>query len=520
MERVSMGGALLEFSGVRKTYGGVRALDGVDIALFAGEVQCLAGGNGSGKSTLIKILSGVETPDTGALLRVDGRLRRHWTASQAVREGIEVIYQDLSLFPNLSVGENVALSRWVAERRFWARLGSMRGVAAEALARIGVELEVEARVSEISLAEQQLVAIARALTANPRMLIMDEPTTALTRREIDALFGVVGGLVAQGIGVLFVSHKLDEVLEVATRVTVLRDGRKVGDYAAGELSGEELGNLISGTEVGRWEHVSSVGQGASVLKLEGLCRRGQFERIDLEVRAGEVVGLTGLLGSGRTELALALFGLNATDGGEVYTCGQRVRIRSVQEAMKLGIAYVPEDRAVQGLVLDHSVGWNLTLPMLDRMKGRWGLLSSRLEVAMVEASMKRFGIRTAGAGMPVATLSGGNQQRVVLGKWLETKPRLLILDGPTVGIDVGARRDVHGLIRRHAGAGVGVLLISDEIPEVLEVTDRFYVMRRGRLIGEYDSRKATMAEVRALLEGPGGETEAGVVDEPPGADGR
>jgi ABC-type sugar transport system ATPase subunit len=282
---------------------------------------------------------------------------------------------------------------------------------------------------------------------------------------------------------------------------VLRDGRKVGDYAAGELNGEKLWGLIAGATVGCCERTPAVDRGETLLKVVGLSRRGQFEGIDLEVRTGEVVGLTGLLGSGRTELALALFGLNVPDGGEVYLGGKRVRNRSVREAMALGIAYVPEDRAVQGLVLDHSVGWNLTLPMLDRMRGRGGVLSARVEERLVEEGLKQFDIRTAGAEMPVATLSGGNQQRVVLGKWLVTGPRLLILDGPTVGIDVGARRDIHRMIRGHARSGMGVLLISDEIPEVLEVTDRFYVMREGRILGGYDSGKASLSEVRALIEG-------------------
>jgi simple sugar transport system ATP-binding protein len=495
-----MGDAFLQVEGARKHYGGVCALDGVDFSMYLGRVQCLAGGNGSGKSTLIKIIAGVEQPDAGTTLRVEGRVRRHWTASASVREGIEVIYQDLSLFPNLAVGENIALGGWVREGRIWMSGRQARSVAVEALGRIGVEMDVSARVGELSVAEQQLVAVARALTAQPRFLIMDEPTTALTRREIDALFGVVRGLVGQGIGVLFVSHKLDEVLEIASRVTVLRDGRKVGDYAAGDLDAERLERLIAGEMLERWERHGNGQGGPTVLKVRGLSRRGQFEGIDLEVRQGEVVGLTGLLGAGRTELAMSLFGLNPPDSGEVRIAGDRVRIGSVREAMELGIGYVPEDRAVQGLILDHAIGWNLTLPRLRKWVGRNGWLCGRREQESVEAELRAFGIRTGGQGLAARTLSGGNQQRLVLGKWLATKPRLLLLDSPTVGVDVGAKRDLHRMIRVHAAGGMGILLITDELSEVLAVTDRFYVMKEGRMAGEYVSATTSLGTVRALLE--------------------
>jgi simple sugar transport system ATP-binding protein len=495
-----MGEAFLELKAARKRYGGVRALDGVDFLVSSAEVQCLAGGNGSGKSTLIKIIAGVERPDPGTTIRVEGQVRRHWSAAVSVREGIEVIYQDLSLFPNLSVAENIALGRWVRERRLWMSGRRARLVAVDALGRMGVELDMDARVGELSVAQQQLVAVARALTARPRLLIMDEPTTALTRREVDALFVVVRGLVRDGIGVLFVSHKLDEMLEIASRVTVLRDGRKVGDYTADELDAERLETLIAGGSLGRWERRGDGRRGDVVLEVRGLSRRGQFRDVDLTVHGGEVVGLTGLLGAGRTELALSLFGLNPADAGEVRMGGDRVWIGSVPEAMALGIAYVPEDRALQGLVLDHEVGWNLTLPRLRELTGRGGWLCGRLETESVEQGLRAFGIRTAGRRMAARTLSGGNQQRLVLGKWLATKPRLLLLDSPTVGVDVGAKRDLHRMIREHAAGGMGVLLITDELPEVWAVTDRFYVMKGGRVVGEDSSERTSMAAVRARLE--------------------
>jgi simple sugar transport system ATP-binding protein len=480
----------------------VRALDAVDFNVYSGEVQCLAGGNGSGKSTLIKILSGVERPDPGTQLRVKGQWRRHWTAAMAVREGIEVVYQELSLFPNLTVGENIALAGWVRERRFWAPGRPMRRMAQETLRRIGVDMDLQALVSDLSMAEQQLVALARALTARPGLLIMDEPTTALTRREIDALFGVVRGLVRDGIAVLFVSHKLDEVLEIATRVTVLRDGRKLGEYAAAGLDAQRLGSMIAGGILEReeWPRDVRIEGIEPMLEVRKLSRRGQFEGITLQVRRGEVVGLTGLLGSGRTELAMALFGLNPADAGEIRVGGQRVHIGSVREAMDLGIAYVPEDRSVQGLVMEHAIGWNLTLPWLRELTGCCGWLAPKRERSRVDEALFEWGIRTTSREMAVNTLSGGNQQRVVLGKWLGRRPRLLLLDSPTVGIDVGAKRELHRIIREQAAEGMGVLLITDELPEVLAATDRFYVMKGGRLAGEYVSGSTSASVVRAQLE--------------------
>lgn len=493
---------LLELRNLRKTYGGIRALKGVDYAVWPGRIQCLAGGNGSGKSTLIKIIAGVERPDPGASLRVDGLARPFWTPTTAVREGIEVIYQDLSLFPNLTVAENIALSGWVRQRTRWVHGGHTRAGAAEALSRIGVQIDLTRRVGELSMARQQLVAVARALTARPRLLIMDEPTTALTRREIDALFRVVRGLAADGIAVLFVSHKLDEVLEIASKVTVLRDGEKVGDVPASTLDADLLGRLIAGGTLDAWNRAPASGSDQVVLRVDNLSCRGQFEGVSLELRRGEVVGLTGLLGSGRTELAWSLFGLNPPDAGTVTVAGQPVRIGSVPEAMALGIAYVPEDRAVQGLIMEHSITWNWTLPSLRRFLGRGKLLSVSRETGCVETGLRDLGVRSAGRSTPVHTLSGGNQQRVLLGKWLTTSPRILILDGPTVGIDVAAKRDIHQRIRKQALDGTAILLISDELPEVLAVTDRFYVMQDGRLTGEFASDKTSGAAVRALLEGP------------------
>jgi simple sugar transport system ATP-binding protein len=499
-----MGELFLKLEGARKRYGGVVALDAVDFRVYSGEVQCLAGGNGSGKSTLIKIISGVERPDPGTALWVRGQGRRHWTAAMAVREGIEVMYQDLSLFPNLTVGENIVLAGWVRDRRFWTLGRQGRDMAKETLRRVGVDLDLQARVSDLSVAEQQLVALARALTARPRLLIMDEPTTALTRREIDALFGVVRGLVREGIAVLLVSHKLDEVLEIAARVTVLRDGRKLGEYDAAGLDADQLGSMIAGGSLEREKNLhGGVRRGEPILELRGLSRRGQFEGITFQVRRGEVVGLTGLLGSGRTELALSLFGLNPSDAGEIRVGGQCVRIQSVREAMELGIAYVPEDRSVQGLVMDHAIGWNLTLPSLCELTGCCGWLSSKRESMWVDAALSQWGIRTTGPEMAVSTLSGGNQQRVVVGKWLGTRPRLLLLDSPTVGIDVGAKRELHRMIREQASGGMGVLLITDELPEVLAATDRFYVMKGGRMVGEYESGSTSASALRAMLEEAG-----------------
>jgi len=490
---------LLRLTNISKRFPGVQALDGVDLSLDRGEVHCLVGENGSGKSTLIKIISGVERPDSGGQIEMDGSVVRHWHSTRAIHRGIEVIYQDLSLFPNLSVAENIALGQLAEEKAKWMNWRRARRIAAGALERIGADTELDAPVGRLPLADQQLVAIARALTTGVRLLIMDEPTTSLTRREIDALFAVVKGLQANGITTLFVSHKLDEVFEIAQRVTVLRDGRRVGTYPCGDLTSERLAVLMSGHEPDRTRYAYKQTGKEPVLDVKGLSKASRFHDVSFGLLPGEIVGLSGLLGSGRAELALSLFGLNPPDAGQVWIDGRRQVIRCAEDAVRLGIGLVPANRAVEGLVMSHSVGRNAVLAIVDRLRNRLGMIGrQRLNDAMAQTT-ERLAVRAASLDVPAETLSGGNQQRLVLAKWLAIQPRVLILHGPTVGIDIAAKSEIHHIIRSLAESGMSILMISDEIRELVSCCNRILLMAKGRIAHEWDGAEVSESEIEGRL---------------------
>jgi len=492
---------VLCLANVSKRFPGVQALDGVDFSLERGEIHCLVGENGSGKSTLIKIIAGVESPDAGGRIEVDGSPVRHWQSTRAIRRGIEVIYQDLSLFPNLSVAENIALGQLQEEKVKWVRRRRLRQIADETLRKIGAQIDLDTLVGRLPLADQQLVAIARALTTGVRLLIMDEPTTSLTRREIDALFSAVKDLEAKGITTLFVSHKLDEVFEIAQRVTVLRDSKCVGTFACEELSPERLAFLMSGVKPDQTRYEREATGEKPVLEVKGLSKRDQFHDVNFRLLPGEIVGLAGLLGSGRAELALSLFGLNPPDAGEVWVDGRRRAIRSVQDAIRLGIGLVPENRAIEGLVMAHSVGRNAVLSILDHLRNPCGLLNRhRLSDAMSQTA-ERLAIRAASLDVRAETLSGGNQQRLVLAKWLATRPRVLIMHGPTVGIDIAAKSEIHKIMRDLAKGGMSILIISDEVRELLTCCNRILLMTKGRITREWETAEISEAKIEAALLG-------------------
>jgi simple sugar transport system ATP-binding protein len=472
--------SFLEMSGISKRFGGVHALRDVDLTLEIGEVHCLVGENGSGKSTLIKIISGVEAPERGGRIVIAGQEYPKLNPVYSTHCGIQVIYQDLSLFPNLTVAENIAMAHHLGGLRSvdWR---AMRGVAMAAMAKVGVELDPDTKVSDLSIAGRQIVAICRALAADAKLLIMDEPTASLTRHEVDALIKLVSDLKRAGICIVFVSHRLDEVLEIAERVTVLRDGMKVGTFAAETIDGRKLSHLMTGKAFEYQVHARGPAAGAVVLEVEGLGRDGDYHDVSFQLRAGEVLGLTGLLGSGRTELALSLFGMNPPDRGTIALDGRSTLLNTNADAINLGIAYVSEDRLTLGLILDQSITANITLTVLERLAGAFGLIRARARQSHVARWIAELGIKVANPDNPVRTLSGGNQQRVVLAKWMATNPRVLILDSPTVGVDISAKDGIYEIIQRLAREGVAVLMISDEIPEVLYHSHRVLVMREGRL---------------------------------------
>ncbi len=490
---------VLQLKGISKSFGGVQALWDVDFEIAEGEICCLAGENGSGKSTLIKIITGVHRPDGDAEILFGGRRLGALTPVTARQLGVQVIWQDLSLFPHLTVAENIAFEQNLGHRPRWARRGAFRAVAQRVLDRLGLRLPLDTPVMDLAIAQRQVVAICRALATDPKVLFMDEPTASLTKAETDALLDVVRKLARDGIAVVFVSHRLAEVLEISERVTVLRDGTKVGDFDSEGMTQRRLTELMTGATFDDEVHARDRHDAPIVLQTDGLTRRGEYEDVSITIRQGEVLGLTGLLGAGRTELAATLFGLTLPDLGSFSLGGQRMSFASNRDAIEAGISYVPEDRLSLGLVQPQSIADNIVAPVLKRIMGTGGLIDRGTKDRLVGHWIDRLAIKVGKPDDAVSTLSGGNQQRVVLAKWLATEPKLMILDAPTVGVDVGARAAIFEIVRGLAEAGMAILLISDEIPEVYFNTDRVLHMRDGRIVGEYRPRETLMTALEAAV---------------------
>ena len=485
---------LLALNGISKAYPGVIALDGVDFDLRASEVHGLVGENGAGKSTLLKIVGAVERPDAGTI-ELDGRVIHLASPHEAQAAGIRVIHQEFNLFPALSVAENIALDH-LPNRRGWIDRRAIRAQAQAALDRLGVELPLETRIDRLGVADQQLTEIARALSARARVLVMDEPTAALTDHEIEALFRIVRGLRLEGVGVIFVSHRMEEVLDLSDRVTVMRDGRVVGETA--QPSRDQIIRLMVGRDVAELYPESGVAVGPAVLEVQDLSVAGRFADLTFTVGRGEIVGLAGVVGAGRTSVGLTLFGLLRPTGGQIRLAGQPVAPRTAREAVKLGIGYLPEDRKTLGLVLTLSVRHNETHPILPGLS-RLTWIDQRRERATVAQRVAQLEIKTPSIDAEVLHLSGGNQQKVLLGKWLEIKPSLLILDEPTRGVDVGAKAEIYQIVVDLARRGVAILLISSDLPELLGLSDRVVVLREGRQLATLERVEATPERVLSLV---------------------
>jgi len=491
---------LLCATGVTKAFAGVRALRSASFELCAGEVHALVGENGAGKSTLIRILTGAMQPDRGEI-RLAGERLVHLSPRAARERGIVAIYQQPALFPELSVAENIAIG--CEPGGLWGRIDwrARRRRAAELLARVGARIDPDAAASTLSMPQQQLVEIARALGADARVLILDEPTASLPEEDTRNLFRVIGELRARGVGMIYISHRLEELPGIADRVTVLRDGQSIATHAMADVSRDELIRLMVGRELSAVFPKRAVAPGEPVLQVRGLaCRAAGIHGIDLDVRAGEIVGLAGLVGAGRTELARTLFGLTPADAGEIRLRGAPVRVGSPAEAILHGVAYLPEDRRRHGLVLGMPVRANITLAVLDRLSRLTGL-DSRRERALAADYTRRLGVKTPSVHTPVSALSGGNQQKVALSRWLVTKPSLLILDEPTQGIDVAAKAEIHALMTELAAQGVAVLMISSELPEILGMSDRIAVMRGGTIVELLARGEATAERILACALG-------------------
>jgi ABC-type sugar transport system ATPase subunit len=488
---------VLAASGLTKDFPGVRALDGVSFEVRQGEVHALAGANGAGKSTLMRILSGAERPDAGEIL-MHGRPVRFRSPHDALRAGVAMMHQELQPFPAMSVAENIAMGREPARGPLgWLDKAAMRRQARDLLKRLEAGIEPDRIMGTLTAAEMQTVEIAKALAWDSRVLIMDEPTSAISSREAEALFRIIGELAGRGVAVVYISHKMDEIFRLAARITVLRDGRRVATRPAAELNPESLIALMVGRELSAPQAGGQPPTGELALEVRELRQAGAFEGVSFSIRRGEILGMAGLMGAGRTAVGCALAGIEPASAGEIRVSGRPVRIRNPRDAIACGIAWVSEDRKGFGIVPRLGVKENITLASLRRFC--YGpVIRRREEEQAAAAQAQALSIKTAGLDRPVQTLSGGNQQKVVLARGLLAEPQILILDEPTRGIDVAAKAEIHGLIRRLAGGGRAVLLISSETEELLALSHRILVMRQGRISGELEAQGAAAAQILRL----------------------
>lgn len=489
---------VLEVKNIVKTYGGVVALDDVSMSLTAGRVHCLAGENGCGKSTLIKILSGVEQPDSGTIL-IDGIAQEKLSPYSSIMAGIQVIYQDLSLFPNLSVSENITLTSQVANKAKLYSAKKAKSVATEIVDELALSLDLDAKIETLSVADKQLTAICRALVNDARVIIMDEPTTALTHTEVSYLFELVNKLRAKGVALVFVSHKLEEALEVSQDVTILRSGRHIVSGPAIDFDRNSLTQFITGRTVSEARDITAPIMTVSpILEVLNLSLSGAFSNVNFTLHRGEILGITGLLGSGRTEIAEALFGVRPAESGSIILGGKEIRIHSIQDAINAGIGYLPEDRLTQGLFLEKSIGDNIIAGSLERHANLVGVLNKKAVSATIQSMFERLKIKAKNVSSPVNSLSGGNAQRVVLGKVLANQPKVLILNGPTVGVDIGSKEQILEILRNEANRGMGIIVISDDSPELVSVCNRVLVVRQGEIVRTLVDREITTINIQEM----------------------
>ncbi|KII76349.1 sugar ABC transporter ATP-binding protein [Vibrio renipiscarius] len=470
---------------VSKHFGSVKALDGINLTFNQGEVHCLAGKNGCGKSTLFKVISGVHAPEKGAEILLGGKSYPRLNPQQSIEHGIQVIYQDLSLFPNLTVAENIAIQDHVQWTKGLVQQKRIEDIAIKAMAKVGVTLPLNKRVEQLSIAECQLVAICRAMASDAKLMIMDEPTASLTRTEVNHLINVVADLKSKGVTVVFVSHKLDEVMEISDRITVIRDGRTIGTYQADDVDSDELAFLMTGQRFEFSPLAPYQAQGDVKLEVKKLTRKGQFNDVSLSVRAGEILSITGLLGAGRTELCMALFGMTQPDSGEILINGKATTFASNRDAIAQGIGYVSEDRMSTGLVMEQAIQDNITASVLKRLTKPSGMLDHLKANKLVSTLINSLAIKVADPKLPVTSLSGGNAQRISIAKWIAAEPEVLILDSPTVGVDVANKEAIYNIAKDLAANGMAIIMISDEIPEVFYNSHRVMVMKEGRFTHDF-----------------------------------
>ena len=489
---------LLRAVDICKSFAGVQALKHVSLEIAPGEIHCLAGENGCGKSTLIKVISGVYQQDSG-YIEFNGKKFGRITPLDAIASGIQVIYQDFSIFPNLTVMENLAFNTELADGRKLVNRKRMRKIAEEAIAKIDFQIELDRLVGTLSVAEKQMVAISRALMFNARLIIMDEPTTALTRKEVQALFKIILRLKEQGIAILFVSHKLNEVFEISERFTIFRSGELVVTGNTADLDDKKFSYYMTGRQFEEKTFVPSQVSERPVLEARGLGLSGFYQNVSFQLRKGEILGITGLLDSGRTELALSLFGVRPSDSGTLVKDGEPIVLKSPQDAIRNRIGYVPEDRLSEGLFLPRSIADNIVISEIDRLANRAGVLDRHRRQEEIDRWVGELSIATPDPQNACSTLSGGNQQRIVLAKWLACNPDVLVLNGPTVGVDIGSKHDIHAILQSLANRGMAIIIISDDLPEVLENCSRLMVLKDGRVAAELDPASTSEQEVLSYM---------------------
>lgn len=489
---------ILEMRAISKRFDATQALDNVSLKLYKGEVHALLGENGAGKSTLIKIMTGIHQPDTGEIL-LEGQPIHIGNSAQAQEHGIAAIYQEPLVFPDLNVAENIFISH--QGRGTVVNWRKMYRDAEDILKKLGVSLDVRKQARGLTLAAQQTVEIAKALSLRTRVLIMDEPTASLSAHEVEQLFRLVRNLRDQGVAILFISHRMDEVFEISDRITIFRDGEFISSAPAEEVTPQSAIRDMVGRDMESFFVKEEVPIKDVVLSVKNLSKQGVFSGLSFDIRHGEVLGFAGLVGAGRTDVALALFGVAPADEGEIIFEGQSLKIQSPQQATQMGIAYVPEDRRQHGLVMPMAIAANISLPTLQRYLTRLGLIKRWEEETVAESFRQKLTIRTESVRSPASKLSGGNQQKVVLSKWLNTQPKLLILDEPTRGIDVGAKAEVHHMINELAKQGLAILMISSDLPEVLAMSDRILVMREGQQMGIFSREEATQETIMTAAMG-------------------
>lgn len=480
-----------------KSFTGVQALNNVSLDIKPGEIHCLAGENGSGKSTLIKVIAGVYTADSGSISFNDQTFSK-LSPIDAIRNGVQVIYQDFSIFPNLSVMENLAFNTELANKRKIVNRKNMRQIAKEAISKIDFQVDLDTKVGDLPVSSKQLIAISRALMFNAKLIIMDEPTTALTKKEVKALFRIIMKLKQQGIAILFVSHKLDEVFEIAERFSVLRNGEMVFTGDTCDLTRDKFSYYMTGRNFTS-EPYENQHKEQKVLEINNLTSSGHFKDVSFTLSKGQIMGVTGLLGSGRTELALSLFGLNPVDEGTIHMHGKEISIKNPSEAIKNKIGYVPEDRLSEGLFLERSIGDNIIIAELDRLRNKYALLDRRKVTEEVDRWVKELAIATPDSHNSCNTLSGGNQQRIVLAKWLTLDLDVLILNGPSVGVDIGSKYDIHNILKTLAKQGLAIVIISDDIPEIMSLCSDVLIMKKGKIVSMMSTAQTNMEALTAEM---------------------